>query len=88
MIEYHTNFNNYKLRATYINGQKKIGEFETETGSTALLDLIVSYNKSNYNITIQLNNILNQTYYNHLSRIKEIMPEPGRNIIFNYKIFF
>jgi len=88
MIEYQTNFNNYKLRATYINGQKKIGEFETETGSSALLDLIVSYNKSNYNITIQLNNILNQTYYNHLSRIKEIMPEPGRNIIFNYKIFF
>ena len=78
----------YKLRATLINSQKRLGEFETSTSGSSLLDLIIAYNRNNHSATLQFNNVLNQTYYNHLSKIKDIMPEPGRNIRFNYKIFF
>jgi len=35
-----------------------------------------------------LNNIFNEEYYNHLSKIKSIMPEAGRNILINYKLLF
>ena len=37
---------------------------------------------------MQFNNVFNVTHYNHLSRIKSIMPEAGRNVVFLYKTFF
>ena len=43
-------------------------------------------NYKNRNITLQLNNIFDETYYNHLSKIKDIMPESGRNISIVYKM--
>jgi iron complex outermembrane receptor protein len=38
-------------------------------------------------ISLNIDNIFNTTYYNHLSRIKSIMPEPGINIRVLWKIF-
>ncbi len=87
-LEYSKQFINYKIRLSQIHSQDRLGEFESYTPSSFLIDFIISYHKKNQNITIQFNNILNQKYYNHLSRIKSIMPEPGRNIVLNYKIFF
>ena len=77
----------FGLRFTNIHSQNRLGEFETPTSSAFLVDFIASYSNKNQNITIQFNNILNQEYYNHLSKIKSIMPEAGRNILINYKIF-
>ncbi|HOP49967.1 MAG TPA: TonB-dependent receptor [Ignavibacteriales bacterium] len=37
---------------------------------------------------ISIDNIFNAVYYNHLSRLKMVMPEPGRNFRVNYKIYF
>ena len=88
IVEYQNKLFNHQLRASQINEQNRLGEFETYTQSSFLLDFILSYSNKNQNITIQLNNILDEEYYNHLSKIKDIMPESGRNIIFNYKIFF
>ena len=79
---------NYKLRLSHIHSQNRLGEFESYTPSAFLVDLILSYNKRNQNITVQFNNILNEEYYNHLSKIKSIMPEAGRNIVVSYKVFF
>ena len=75
------------LRFTNIHSQNRLGEFETPTSSAFLVDFIGSYSNKNQNITIQFNNIFNKEYYNHLSKIKSIMPEAGRNILINYKIF-
>ena len=36
----------------------------------------------------KLDNIFNQEYYNHLSSVKEIMPEKGRSLRILYRIFF
>ena len=88
ILEYKKELLNYKLRLSKIHSQNNLGEFETYTPSSFLVDLILSYNKKNQNITIQFNNILNKEYYNHLSKIKSIMPETGRNIIIGYKILF
>ena len=88
IIEHKNKLFSQKIRVSHINDQNRLGEFETYTQSSFLLDFILSYSNKNQNITIQLNNILDEEYYNHLSKIKDIMPESGRNIIFNYKIFF
>ena len=79
---------NFNVRLSKINSQNRLGEFETFTRSSFLVDFVINYSKENKNITIQLNNIFNEEYYNHLSKIKSIMPEAGRNILINYKIFF
>ena len=35
-----------------------------------------------------LREIFDEKYYNHLSRIKDITPEPGKNIHLVYKVLF
>ena len=88
VFEYRKKIMNYKFRFSKIYAQNRIGGFESPTESAELFDFIISYNNKNQNFTIQINNILNEEYYNHLSKIKSIMPESGRSIILNYKIFY
>ena len=87
ILEYKKELMNYKFRLSKIHPQNRLGEFENYTPSSFLVDFIISYSKKKQSITIQFNNILNEEYYNHLSKIKSIMPEAGRNILINYKIF-
>jgi len=87
-LEYKKEVMNYKLRFSKIHSQDRLGEFETYTPSSQLVDLILAYNNEKQNITVQFNNLFNEEYYNHLSKIKSVMPEAGRNIVFSYKIFF
>jgi iron complex outermembrane receptor protein len=88
IFEYEKEFMNYNIRLSKIHAQNRLGEFESYTPSSFLVDFILSYGRKNQNITIQFNNIFNEEYYNHLSKIKSIMPEAGRNILINYKLFF
>lgn len=87
-IGYDQNFMNYKLRLSKIHSQNRLGEFETYTPSAFLMDFIFSFKNNRQTITLQLNNILDETHYNHLSKIKFIAPEPGRNIVLSYKLLF
>ena len=87
-FEYTQKLFNYNIRFSKIHSQNRLGEFESFTPSAKLIDFVMGYSKNNHKITIQLNNILNEEYYNHLSKIKSIMPEAGRNIVISYKLFF
>ena len=87
-IDYNLKFIDYKIRFSKIHSQDRLGEFETYTPGAFLTDFIISYKYKRFNLTIQLNNIFDEVYYNHLSRIKNITPEPGRNITFNCKLMF
>ncbi|MDP6936515.1 MAG: TonB-dependent receptor [Candidatus Marinimicrobia bacterium] len=78
----------YKLRLSGNQSQNRLGEFEGFTPSFLLVDFIIGHSNNNQNFSIQLNNIFNVEYYNHLSKLKSIIPEPGRNIAINCKIFF
>ena len=85
-LEYNKKILNYTLRLSKKHSQNRLGEFETPTASSFLTDFVIGYTNKNHIITVQFNNIFDQQHYNHLSRIKTVMPESGRNIIFNYKI--
>ena len=87
-IDYNKKFVNYKLRFSKIHAQDRLGEFETYTPGVLLTDFIMSFNYKMHNITLQLNNIFNKKYYNHLSRIKNITPEAGKNLNLVYKVSF
>ena len=88
ILKYQKKTMNYKFRLLKIHSQNRLGEFENYTPSAFLVDFILGYSKKNKNISIQFNNILNEEYYNHLSKLKSIAPEAGSNIVLNYKIFF
>lgn len=86
--------NNFEVgsRLRFASDQNRTGEFETETQGYTLIDLFSQYrfNSGNFlhTIAINLNNLLDETHFNHLSRIKDLRPEPGRNISLLYRVYF
>ena len=90
----YNNYNNFSYAIQIVKGfsQDKIGEFETKTDGYLKVDIFGSYNfkysDGSHKIIFQFNNIFNETYYNHLSKIKLIMPEPARNISLQYRFLF
>ena len=85
-FSYKTNNADYKIKFSKIEEQNRLGEFETYTPSAFLTDVLIKYQIKKHNIIFQLNNIFDKEYYNHLSRIKNIYAEPGRNINIIYKL--
>ena len=72
--------------------QNKIGLYESATPGYETYNLIGTYTIRNswavHKIILQVDNVFNRKYYNHLSRIKSIMPEKGRNIGLQYRLNF
>ena len=75
-----------------VSPQERLGEFETRTDGYFLTDVSGTYiiHSSNiiHKIIFQIDNIFDQEYYNHLSRMKLIMPEKGRSIGIQYRLVF
>ena len=75
-----------------VSPQDRLGEFETKTDGYFLTDVSGTYiiHSSNiiHKIIFRIENIFDQEYYNHLSRIKLIMPEKGRSIGIQYRLVF
>jgi len=75
-----------------VSHQERLGEFETRTDGYFLTDVSGTYiiHSSNiiHKIIFRIDNIFDQEYYNHLSRIKLIMPEKGRSIGIQYRLVF
>ena len=91
-IEYNNRAFTANTRFILSDKQTRLGEFETRTEAYELLNASLQYRFSTDRLlhTISLNgkNLLNTTYRNHLSRIKEVFPAPGRNISLLYKVYF
>ncbi len=72
--------------------QERTGEFETSTNGYTLIDLFAQYRieggKLLHTFSINANNLLNQEYYDHLSRIKDLRPEAGLNVSLLYRVYF
>lgn len=51
-------------------------------------DYYFSSGKFLHTVSLSMTNVSNKVYRKHLNRVKEIMPEPGRNIKLLYKLFF
>lgn len=74
------------------SAQRRTGEFEEATAGYAVFDSFfqVQFGTSNlfHTATLTLENAFDAQYRSHLSRVKSIMPEPGRNVKLLYRIFF
>ena len=72
--------------------QDRIGEFETETDGYAVFNASAGVRLTmggRLNVlTLSLVNATDTVYRNHLSRIKEIMPEAGRGLSATYRVVF
>jgi iron complex outermembrane receptor protein len=80
------------LRYTLSDAQTRLGEFENKTPGHQVLHATIQYRIQAddflHTLSVSGNNLLNTTYRNHLSRIKEIFPEPGRSINLLYRVYF
>ena len=72
--------------------QNRPGEFEEPTDGYAVLDLsgqyLASWGGRLHAFTATLENVTNAVYRRHLNRVKEILPEPGRNLRVLHKLYF
>lgn len=73
-------------------GQERTDEFEEPTKGYSVFACGFLYSiKSGsfvHNLSLNVDNLLNTEYRNHLSRIKSVLPEPGRSFRAVYKLFF
>ena len=74
------------------SSQKRTGRFEEPTDGYATLGLSggmrLTFAGRLHVVTLHLDNLGDTEYRNHLSRVKEIMPEAGRSISAAYRLVF
>lgn len=71
--------------------QERLSEFEERTAGYSVLDLNAQVLFSGHllqSIDVIAGNVTNAEYRRHLSRVKSIVPEPGRNFKLLYRIYF
>jgi iron complex outermembrane receptor protein len=70
--------------------QNRVDKFETKTNSFWLTSIQLQkhlFKGINHRVSFAIENIFNVTYQNHLSRLKDLNVEPGRNFKITYKAF-
>ncbi len=81
-----------RFETRYAAEQDRVGEFETPTDGYTRFDLSAGVSRTiagRLNVlTVGIDNVTDQEYRNHLSRVKEIMPEAGRGITLTYRVVF
>lgn len=82
----------FHATSRFAGSQNRLGEFEEPTESYLVYDigayLRTSWWELENMIVIEVENVLDTVYREHLSRIKNVMPEPGRNVKMLYKLLF
>ncbi len=80
------------VASRFSGSQTRIGEFEEPTDGYLVYDIGGYLNFSWWQlenmVVFEVENLLDTAYREHLSRIKAVMPEPGRNVKFLYKLNF
>ncbi len=73
-----------------VASQKRVDKYELPTDGYNIFGLyyqfIFEIAQTAHSINLSVENLFNIKYYNHLSRIKTIFPEPARNIKILYKL--
>ncbi len=91
-LRYVTQPLNLHLTARFSDNQQRLGEFEEETDGYIVYDAGLQLTFPRWRLQHQsvvvVENFFNTEYRQHLSRIKSVMPEPGRNIKFLYRLMF
>ena len=89
-LRYHTQRRSAGAEIKWAAEATRLGDFESRTAAYAVFNLdagvqlLVSGRL--HSITARIDNVLDTEYRNHLSRIKELMPQPGRNFALLYRV--
>lgn len=82
----------FHVTSRFSGSQTRLGEFEEPTDGYLVYDIGGYLNFSWWQlgnmVVFEVENIFDTAYREHLSRIKSVMPEPGRNVKFLYKLNF
>jgi iron complex outermembrane receptor protein len=77
---------------TAVLRQDRVSGLETPTGGYGLLKLFASYSVQSgtvlHTVTGRVDNVTDELYRNHLSLIKDLTPEMGRNVKLLYSVKF
>lgn len=91
-VRYHRNPFGLEVGMRTAAGQERTGEFEDPTDPYRVFDLGAQYHFTTgrflHTIDFGVENAFDATYRDHLSRVKAVMPEPGRNVKLLYKVYF
>ena len=91
-LRYVTQPLNVHVTARFSDGQHRLGEFEEATDGYIVYDagiqLAFPVWQLQHQAVVSVENIFNTEYRQHLSRIKSVMPEPGRNVKLLYRLNF
>lgn len=72
--------------------QNRTDQFEEPTDAYTVFDLYTQYHTTRghmlHTFSLTVENLADTEYRNHLSRIKSVMPEPGRNVKLLYRVYF
>jgi iron complex outermembrane receptor protein len=75
----------------WADNQNKVDLFEESTAGYLILNNYYQYSfqlgNHIHSLSLSIDNILDKEYRNHLSRVKSILPEAGRNFRLSYRIF-
>ena len=87
-------------RSSYFTGggarfaaeQDRVGDFEDATAAYVVADFNTGFRFAQagrlHTLTLRVDNLFDTEYRDHLSRVKAIMPEPGRNVSLLYRFTF
>jgi len=82
----------FSLNTEMAAAQKNVDQFEEPTAGYIILNSSAQYSINSrlavHNFTFNIDNLLNKEYRNHLSRVKSVLPEAGRNFRLTYKLYF
>lgn len=80
----------FHITSHFSGSQTRLGEFEESTDGYLVYDigsyLYFSWWQLENLVVFEIENLFDTTYREHLSRIKSVMPEPGRNVKLLYKV--
>ncbi len=91
-LQYSQSNFTFGIGGEFAGKQNRVDQFEQPTAGYFIWNSFAQYIfiTGNYvhNISLNAENILDSEYRNHLSRVKSILPEAGRNFRMIYRIFF
>ena len=91
-LVYQLNGFSLGLSGKYSFAQNRTDIYEKPTDGFIIFGIFSEYKfkwgNTFHDLTLSLDNAGNQIYYNHLSRLKDIIPESGRNLRLVYRFYY
>jgi len=91
-FSYNNNILGFGIKGEWAAAQNRVDEFEEPTDGYFVLNSFIQYSISHsellHTFSLSFDNMFNQVYRNHLSRVKSILPEAGHNLRFTYKLYY